>query len=267
MFKMIVTDLDGTLLNEKRKPSEETKQYLMNLKRQGYIIVIATGRMYTSILDATDGAIFANYLISDTGACTYKISGETIFQNLISKDIVRKILDYYNDDFRYIDICDKTTIYRYSKITSSKTDFIKIITEKEELLKNNLEVCHISIAMNTNEKVLELYDKLLQNFPELEVLMMQDSFKSNKWIEMTVKGCSKYWAIKNLANYLNISNEEIIAFGDGLNDIDMIRNCGYGVAMKNALPEVKKIANDITFLDHNHDGVVEYLKNVIEKAD
>lgn len=267
MFKMIVTDLDGTLLNKTRKPSEQTKQYLINLKKEGYIIVIATGRIYTSILDATDGALFADYLISDTGACIYKRTGEPIFQNLISKECVENIFNYYNSNCRFIDICDKNMIYKYSKTESENSSFVKTVTEKEELLKKDLEISHISIAMNTNEQVLDLYPKLVKDFSGLEILIMQDSFKDNKWIEMTAKGCSKYNAIKNLANFLGISNDEIIAFGDGRNDIDMIQNCGFGVALANALPEVKEVAQDVTPLDNHHDGVIHYLEDMIGKAD
>lgn len=262
---MIVTDLDGTLLNDNGKPSFATKQYLMELKKQGYIIVIATGRIYSSILGATDKAEFANYLIADTGACTYQITGKPIFQNLISRELIQEILDYYNDEFCFIDICDKNIIYRYSKKVFHDNHLIKIITDKKDILTKNLNVSHISIAMNTNEAIVALAETLKRQFPELEILLMQDSFKDNKWLEITAKGISKYYAVKQLSEFLGIKNEEIIAFGDGLNDIEMIQNCGYGVAIKNALPEVKKVAQDITSLDHNHDGVIEYLKTIIDK--
>lgn len=267
MFKMIATDLDGTLLNKSRKVSEQTKQYLMKLKEQGYIIVIATGRIYTSILDATDGALFANYLISDTGACVYKSNGAPIFQHLISRNCVERIFNYYNSNCRFIDICDKNMIYKYSKTEVENTSFVKTVTEKEEILRNNLEVSHISVVMNTNEQVLELYSKLVEDFKELEILVMQDSFKDNKWIEMTAKGCSKYNAIKELIHYLGISNDEVIAFGDGRNDIDMIENCGFGVALANALPEVKKVAKDITLFENHEDGVIHYLESMINEVD
>lgn len=266
MMKMIVTDLDGTLLNKMRKPTEETKQYLKSLKEQGYIIVIATGRIYVSALTATDGAIFANYIIADTGACTYQVTGEPIFQNLIGKETVEKLFEYYNEEFRFMDVCDKNMIYKYSKTEVENSDFVKTVINPNDILKEGLEISHVSIVMNTNEAVLNLYEKLIMEFPELEILIMQDSFKDNKWIEMTAKGCSKYRAIKNLADHLEIKNEEIIAFGDGRNDIDMIRNCGFGVALANALPEVKEVAKDITSLDNNHDGVICYLQSIIKRV-
>ena len=75
---------------------------------------------------------------------------------------------------------------------------------------------------------------------------------------------SKFNGIKKLSDYLNINVKDIIAFGDGLNDIDMVNNSGYGVALKNALEEVKLVSDDITEFDNDHDGVVNYLKEFIK---
>ena len=87
----------------------------------------------------------------------------------------------------------------------------------------------------------ELYNKLQEeDISELDINIMQDSFDDRKWIQIIKKCCTKYKAIAALANYLNINNDEIIAFGDGLNDIDMLKNCGTGVALSNALPMLKK---------------------------
>ena len=70
--KMIVMDLDGTLLNKESRVTENTKKYLYNLNQKGYIMVIATGRILKSALIATDGAEFANYIVTDAGAAVYK---------------------------------------------------------------------------------------------------------------------------------------------------------------------------------------------------
>ena len=67
-----------------------------------------------------------------------------------------------------------------------------------------------------------------------------------------------------LKDKIGINNNDIIAFGDGLNDVVMIENVGFGVAMKNALDEVKNKANDITLDDNNNDGVVNYLKSILK---
>lgn len=263
LIKMIVLDLDGTLLNSERKVSERSKNYLKKLKEMGYIIVIATGRIYESINYAIDGFDFVNYVITDTGASCYDTChGHTIFNNPIELETAKKFKKFYNDNCAFIDICDKHTIYMYSDINNEHY-FIKTIKDWKYIFNNCKEISHISVSMKTNEQVMELYNKLKEDIPELYINIMQDSFSDRKWIEAVKKGCTKYSAITKLANHLNINNDEIIAFGDGLNDIDMLKNCGIGVALSNALPKVKESANLVTTYDHNHDGVIEFLKEYL----
>ena len=102
-----------------------------------------------------------------------------------------------------------------------------------------------------------------EKFPMLKVEIMQDSFGEVKWLEIFQKGIEKYKGIKEVAKLEGISNEDIIAFGDGLNDVEMLKKCGIGVAMKNALPEVKEQANYITSRTNSENGVVEFLKEYL----
>ena len=82
---MIVLDLDGTLLNSEKKVSEISKKYLKKLKDLGYIIVIASGRIYESVNNALDGFEYVNYIITDTGASCYDVrNGSTIFNTPIN---------------------------------------------------------------------------------------------------------------------------------------------------------------------------------------
>lgn len=111
--------------------------------------------------------------------------------------------------------------------------------------------------------LFELYNKLIKEFEELDIIIMQDSSSNRKRMDIMPKGCLKHNAIKKLAEYLKINNDDIICFGDGLNDIEMLEKCGYGVALKNALPEAKKVAKDITKFDNNHNGVINYLKEKV----
>ena len=263
MIKMIVLDLDGTLLNSESKVSERSKNYLKKLKEMGYIIVIATGRIYESINHALDGFDYVNYVITDTGASCYDVFNDhVIINNPIDLETAKKFKNYYNENCVFIDVCDKHTIYKYSDI---QEDYYFIDTTKDwdYIFNNCKDISHISVSMKTNEQVMELYNKLKEDIPELDINIMQDSFADRIWIETIKKGCTKYKAISELAKYLNINNDEIIAFGDGLNDIDMLKNCGVGVALSNALPIVKETANFVTKYDHNHDGVIEFLKEYL----
>lgn len=263
MIKMIVVDLDGTILNSDRKLSIGANKYLKQLKDNGYIITIATGRIYASALKVTDGAQFANYIISDTGSCVYDMEKEKpIISNYISPEIAINFFDYYNSNCRDINFCNKNKIYKYSD-ELEQSNIVTTTKDKDYIINNCRDISHITISMKEDNEVFEIYNKLISQYDELEIIIMQDSFATRKWIEVMPKGSSKYKRIRALAEYLHIRNDEIIAFGDGLNDIEMLKNCGYGVALQNALLEVKKIAKDVTKDDHNNDGVIKYLKTSI----
>ncbi len=263
LVKMIVLDLDGTLLNREGKVSEESSSYLKKLKANGYVIVVATGRIYESVNSAMNGFDCVNYVITDTGASCYDTSnGHPIFNNPIELKVAQKFTNYYNDNCIFIDICDKNTIYKYSDINDDYY-FINLTKDWDYIFSNCKEISHIAISMRTTDQVMELYNKLKIDIPELNINIMQDSFSDRKWIEAIKKGCTKYRAISELAKRLNIRNDEIMAFGDGLNDVDMLKNCGIGVALSNALPIVKENADFVTRYDHNNDGVIEFLKDYL----
>ena len=135
-----------------------------------------------------------------------------------------------------------------------------------EILEKLSEITHLTVVFLNNEFAKEYLDLFKSKFPNLEIEMMQDSFGDKKWLDILQKGVEKYKGITEVAKLEGISNENIIAFGDGLNDIEMLKKCGVGVAMKNALPEVKEQADYITSETNNQNGVVEFLKEyLVEK--
>ena len=101
--KLIALDLDGTLLNSDGIVSEATKVHLQKLKEKGHIITIATGRILNRALVGTDGAEFANYIVSDAGAAVFKNNEinkewEEVYAQALSKDTVKNISSYYDKD-------------------------------------------------------------------------------------------------------------------------------------------------------------------------
>ncbi len=267
--KLIVTDLDGTLLNgtflkKNNKCSEYTKEYLRNLKNSGHTVVIATGRIHRSAIDVCDGADFADYVISDSGSTIYDMANkEYIFKSGIDKKYVDHISSIYNkDEFEYIDFCDLTYYNKLAESYYNIDDFVKLFKNKEDILEQELETFHINIVLKQKDNIYELTDKLRKQFSELKFVTMQDSFSDRKWIEVFNDNISKYNSIKKISDIEGIANEDIIAFGDGLNDIDMIKNSGVGVAMGNALDVIKESADYIA-LSNDEDGVVRFLENYL----
>ena len=256
--KLIALDLDGTLLNNDRTINNVTKDYFKNLKEKGHIITIATGRILSQALLGADGAEFANYSVCNTGAAVYKNEGKNkewkeLYAKILPKEIVKNIASYYDKSkFIAIKICDKNKIHHYDATIGIN-----------EFLENISGVIHVSTRFINNEFVDEYLKIFTEKFPMLKVEIMQDSFGEEKWLEIAQKNIEKYKGITEIARLEGIPNENIIAFGDGLNDIEMLKKCGIGVAMKNALPEVKEQADYITSKTNNENGVVEFLKEYL----
>lgn len=269
--KIIVMDLDGTLLDTHGKVTETSKKYLEKLKKDGNIIVIATGRILGLALLATDGAKFANYIVCDAGAALYKNNEEknewtNIYIDEIPQEIANNILDYFDKEkFRFIDICEKEVINSYVDTYFTDNKLVKTYTNKNELLRNITKISHIAAGFLSNKYVQDYFEIFTKHFPTIDINLMQDSFEETKWLEFAQKGTQKYKGISKVADIENIKNEDIIAFGDGLNDIDMLQKCGVGVAMNNALPEVKEIANYITVKNNYEDGIVHFLSEYLKE--
>ena len=262
--KMIVVDLDGTLLNINGGCSKKSKKYLSKLKDLGYIIVIATGRVLNDAINVVDGASFANYVISDGGGIVYDMDKKKIIDiKKIDMNEVRRVFDIYSSDIDYITMCDMYYYNRYGD-NNTKMDLFydRKINDIDKFILDSEGILHIIVRFK-DMGLIDRYCKILDS-DRIDVLVMQDSFASSRWIEIFSEGVSKYNAIKVISNIVGIDNKNIICFGDGRNDIDMIKICGVGVAMGNALDVVKDVADYVT-ISHNDDGIVYFLKGDLNR--
>lgn len=261
--KMIVVDLDGTLLDINKGCSMKTKKYLKKLKDLGYIIVIATGRVLASAVAVTGGAEFADYVIASSGAVVYdKNNSKIIMKKTIDMDVVKKICSCYNDEIKSINLCDLFYHYKYMNNQNYVAMRERRIGNIDIFLKEIDSLVNITIHVKNNDLVDKYYEMFKKE--KLELLVMQDSFGKEKSLEIFSKGVSKYEAIKVVMKRENIDNRDVIAFGDGLNDVDMIKLSGIGVAMGNALSCVKDVSDYVT-ISHNSDGVIYFLKKYLKE--
>lgn len=264
MSKIIAVDLDGTLLNSNKKCSQETKNYLKGLKKQDYIIVIATGRILNSAKGAIEEGDFVNYIVSDAGATIYNNdTGKIEKQSIISKEYIEKILSMFDDNWEKMAICDHDYYNIYSMENYPYQKYDKKIEGKEKFLQECNNITHMNISLKDFSKVQQLKNGLSKLVPELNFTIMQDSFSDRQWLEIFNKGVSKYDAIKEIAQIKRIPNKDIICFGDGLNDVDMIKRSGVGVSMGNALPQVKESADFVT-LSNDENGVEFFLEGYLK---
>ena len=151
-----------------------SKKNLKKLKDLGYIIVIASGRIYESVNNALDGFEYVNYIITDTGASCYDVrNGSTIFNNSMSIEPAKKFKKYYNENCIFIDVCDKHTIYKYSDYKENYY-FIDTTKDWDYIFNNCKEISHISVNnfFQTISKMLSdlIRERNIFNFSNIETI-------------------------------------------------------------------------------------------------
>ncbi|MGN0522184.1 MAG: HAD family hydrolase [Eubacterium sp.] len=249
--EMIVTDLDGTLLRTDKSISDLTKNTINELKKSGVIFVLATARPIRSVkrflpfldYDAAvhhNGAVVrvGNNIISDMG-----IQNPLKTVNLISKDFPNLKISVEANDMLYANF-NAENIWQ-------GVEYIKTVDfhELENTVADKIILeAHCVEEMNAFKKYItdDLYIQLSEN--TIAMIMNKQATKSN--------------GVKLLARHYGISIKNTVAFGDDYNDIDMLKACGIGVAVENALDEVKSAA-DFVCADNDSDGVARWLLNNI----
>lgn len=264
MSKMIVMDMDGTLLRSDDTCSKEVEEYLNKLKEEGNIIVLATGRCFEEVMSSVDNAFFANYIISHTGSVIYDISKEKfIFESKIPVDSVNEIASLYDE--KTIERISFVTLNKYNRFTLDyyqDSKFVHMISDVNELKNICNDVFNICIRLKQNNYVDILIDEMKIKFKDLDFIIMQDSFGSDKRIEIVSKGVSKSTSIDKLVKLESMDKKDVICFGDGLTDIDMIEYSSVSVAMGNALEDVKNVCKYVTDTNDN-DGIIVFLKKYL----
>jgi hypothetical protein len=248
-FKMIVTDLDGTLLRDDKTVSEITTESLRRCREAGIKIVFATGRSESAVR-LVPFELFDGYAVNN-GALAFA-SGKTIYSRLIPPEMSRPLLLACTK--KGLRAAAQRGRRHYSNFSVSDawpwiTDFEIIDFSLFELEAEKLYVegCGSEEALFVERHCPPgLYLTVSRDF--LGQIMRKDATKSN--------------AVAALARYWGIEQKEIAAFGDDLNDIDMLTYAGTGVAMGNALDEVKAAADEVC-LGNEEDGLAVWLTSAL----
>lgn len=261
-YKLIAMDFDGTLLTSDKKITEKNRDVLQKYKNNKYIIVGITARNLSSVNNVCNINTF-NYLILNNGSYIYDVENNIgIDIGHINRNTLINITNNFKDFAEQIDYCSLNKYYIYKKENiknngftvkiNSLEDIKEIIVRMNIFLKNNEEI-------NKNKKYIE------SKFDDLNVFEMSDTDNNNsrKWIALNPKGIDKLKALEILCKKIEISLDEVIFFGDSTNDLSIINKVGLGVAMGNALKEVKDQAKEIT-LSNDEDGVAIFLDKILK---
>ncbi|MGM0438367.1 MAG: Cof-type HAD-IIB family hydrolase [Bacillota bacterium] len=263
-YKLIVFDLDDTLLNKDHQLTKKTIENIKKLKNIGKKVTIATGRMFVSALPYAKELEIDLPLISYNGAYVCDpLSHEVIYHQTIAEDLVQDIIIeaennelhlnlYYGDDFYIKERNEGVEIYE--DIAGVKGNAIGKLSENYRG-----EATKILVIEKDQQKKYRYLNYFKENYGDrLEITESKEYF-----IEFTAKNVSKKEALEKLAKSLNIAQKNVVAVGNGFNDLTMIEWASLGIAVDNAPQPVKDKA-DLIAGHHDSEGVAEILEEIFK---
>ena len=259
-IKILSTDFDGTLLNSDKKITEKSKQGLLKLKEKGITIVGITERILATVKNDIDTSLF-DYIILNNGANLYNPKTNKIeYNNYIEKETAEEITTKLNQITNKISFATYNKYYNFPnyKNGSNKPYVVEINNINE--IKDPIS----RININIEKEELEYSKKELQSIDNINLYTSQDSFSDIQKLTILPNNINKKIALEKLSTKLNIKMEEIIFFGDGLNDLELINSNCITVAMGNALNIIKEKAKYIT-TSNNEDGVISFMEKITKE--
>ncbi|HCC07644.1 MAG TPA: hypothetical protein DEP72_05735 [Clostridiales bacterium] len=274
MYKLIFIDIDGTLRNSDHKITDRTKETILKLTAKGVHVVLSSGRVASETEKVSRECGASRYIISSTGAMVSDYeSREIIYSDPIDVsacDELLKIANRYGlrfimnvGDIRVVNLLkDKYDEY------GPKEDVLKSTVEE---YVNGTNSCVSQCVMSgkaskdvilASKEVLEVPNVKIMN--HTKKLFNPEHADKKGYIDIVKNDVSKGEAIRALASYLNIPLSETMAIGDDKNDIEMFHVAGCGVAMGNAVDQLKAVAVRVT-LTNDEDGAAVVLEEVLQK--
>ena len=267
-FKLITVDLDGTLLDDQCRVSENNLSAIKSLSKKGIFVVPCTGRTLAEIPESLKNNKDIRYIIHSTGSVILDTFTNQKVLNCISKDIAQKI-------FKVLSEFDVHIAIRHNGFCHVKTG----TTDKKSIEYYNIFFGHEDIIRNFAKKV-DNFDEWKYKIDNIEAfaIFFHDlnqreecksrlekidglslTFVSDYNIEILSKNSGKGSAVKNLLKMLNIEKKDALGLGDSGNDLPMMQSVGIPIAVSNATETIKKYCKQIICSNQEH--AIEYLYN------
>lgn len=259
-YRLIVTDLDGTLVSSRQEISPRNLAALARWAERGARICVATGRHPASALELTSRFSFNYTLISLNGAVTLdEPDGRILARRFMTPEQTRAVLAALDtlgvEQRRDVLTLDTWYVSHFDDYVDGRTNRLGVAYR---LIPEPCDIAAAKVMVQLpRDQSRELLAQARALLPEMSVTLSTPTL-----LEIMAPGVSKGSAVLDLAERLGIAQAEIIAFGDQLNDLDMLQVAGCGVAMENADDELKQVADRVT-RRHDEDGVALVLEELL----
>lgn len=266
-YKLLVLDVDGTLLNNEKEISKRTLAALLKVQHMGIRIVLASGRPTSGIMPfakALELGNFGGYILSYNGCQVIKAdTGEVMFERRINPEQIPYLekksrkngfsIFTYHDDYILTDNADDLHIRKEAWL-----NHLKIMEEPEFSIAIDFAPCKCVLVSDDYEAL-----RGLENHWKRRLAGVLDVFPSEPYfLEVVPCGVDKANTLALLMDQLGVKREEVIAIGDGVADVTMLQLAGKSVAMGHA-PDSVKICADYVTASNDEDGVAQAVEKLI----
>lgn len=274
-MKTIVLDIDGTLYTSEKRISKKTKECLINLQKNGHKVILASGRPTTGMLELAEELELGKnkgLIVSYNGSKVIDaLTGEEIFNQAMSVSEGKAVLEHLKQfdvsvmidkqDYMYVnDVFGCTINYKGTPFNiieyESRGGHYKLC-EKDDLAAFLDYPINKILTAGEPDYLASVYEQMQAPFKET----LNCVFTADFYFEFTAKGIDKAKALDTVLRPLNIFPEDVIAFGDGHNDRTMLEYAGIGVAMGNAVDDLKKVS-DVVTLSNDEEGISYFFETL-----
>lgn len=273
-IKMIGFDLDGTLLTEQKELGEYTVRILERAAEEGIEILPVTGRPLCGLPEEVRKIRGLRYAITANGARILDLaSGTVLKEQLVDTKTAGQILDILGKYDTLREIYYDGTGYAQREQLAQIEHFFEESAMAEYVRSTRCPVEDLMEKFHTENRAvdkvqgvfadLEERKKALEEIESLTGVTVTKALKNN--IEVNAAGVNKGDALVWLAKWLEIMPKETLAFGDGNNDFALLEKAGTGVAMKNGIEEIKRVADEMTEKTNDEEGVAQFIETYVLK--
>ncbi|WP_281638302.1 Cof-type HAD-IIB family hydrolase [Flavobacterium marginilacus] len=263
-IKVVISDLDGTLLNSDHTISAYTKSVFQELHKQNYLIIVATGRHHIDAMAIIDSLDFPVYLVTSNGARIHSPQKELLYSLDMNGDSVKSVLAL-DIDPEITTVLFRETVWQTSKTNKKLNAFQKDLAYPPQVVNfaelEDFNAIKIFFTHEDHQKLVDLKEKILETHSD----EFNHAFSLPICLEFMDKSVDKSAAINRILEKEGYTFAEAVSFGDGFNDEKMLDAAGIGLIMgnapqnlKNKLPHLKVISTN------NEDGVARYLSLNLE---
>ena len=260
MLKFIATDLDGTLLDGERRVPDEIFPMIKEMTRRGVLFCPASGRQYAN-LKKLFAPVEKDVLFMAENGALLKYRGETLYLNPIPDDLIGDALEAIRSIPKiYPMLCGSENAYienaeepfhTYARL--SYTNCVKVGSLNEVVGRE--KICKIAIY-----DALGSHNNCIKYLPE-KIPFLRSILSGADWCDVSAINANKGDAMRFIKEKFSFKKEECAAFGDHMNDYEMLLECGNAYVTENAYPLLKKLVQNVVPSNHNG-GVVKKLKEL-----